>query len=145
MLAGAIQYRTWILKPRTWDPMESGKSQLPCSQRLRLHRLTSSDLSLGPWSPCEPAYECAFTSAGGTKLETKSANGTGWRSAEATSVAPHALMALLLSRTLNPYLIPIISPRSSSTLPILNTCASSARGPPRWRRASKSMRKKWNV
>ena len=34
---------------RTWDPMWSGKSQLPCSQRLRLHRLTSSDLGLSTW------------------------------------------------------------------------------------------------
>ena len=31
---------------RTWDPVLSGKSQLPCSQELRLHGLTSSDLGL---------------------------------------------------------------------------------------------------
>ena len=33
---------------KTWDPMQSGKSQLRCSQQLRLHRLTSSDLGLSP-------------------------------------------------------------------------------------------------
>jgi hypothetical protein len=32
-------------------PVWSGKSQLPCSQRLRLHRLTSSDLGLRTWDP----------------------------------------------------------------------------------------------
>ena len=73
---------------------------------------------LGLGSPCKLAYECAFTSAGGTKMETKSAEGIGWRSAEATSVAAHALMALLLSWTHVSHLISIISPRSSSTLPI---------------------------
>ena len=31
----------------TWDPVWSGKSRLPCSQRLKLRRLTSSDLGLG--------------------------------------------------------------------------------------------------
>ena len=31
----------------TWDPMWSGKSQLPCSQQL-------SNLGLGTWDPCEP-------------------------------------------------------------------------------------------
>ena len=31
----------------TWDPVWSGKSQLPCSKWLRLHGLTSSDLGLG--------------------------------------------------------------------------------------------------
>ena len=35
--------------------MWSGKSQLPCSQRLRLHGLTSSDLGLRTWDLCEPA------------------------------------------------------------------------------------------
>jgi hypothetical protein len=74
--------------------------------------------ALGLGSPCEPAYECAFTSAGGTKMEMKSAKGIGWRSADATSVAAHALMALLLSWTHVSHLMSIISPRSSSTLPI---------------------------
>jgi hypothetical protein len=31
----------------------SGKPQLPCSQRLRLHGLTSCDLRLGTWDLCE--------------------------------------------------------------------------------------------
>jgi hypothetical protein len=37
---------TWDLGLGTYDrdPMWGGKSQLPCSQRLRLHRLTSSGL-----------------------------------------------------------------------------------------------------
>ena len=41
----------------TWD-LGLGtrvKSQLPCSQRLRLHRLTSSDLGLRSWDLCELA------------------------------------------------------------------------------------------
>ena len=33
----------------TWDPVWSGQSQLPCSQQLRLHGLTSSDLGLETW------------------------------------------------------------------------------------------------
>ena len=40
-----------ILELRTWDPMWSGKSQLPCSQQLRLHGLTSNDLGLRTWDP----------------------------------------------------------------------------------------------
>ena len=36
---------------RTWDPVWSGKSQLPSSQLLRLHGLTSSDLELRTWGP----------------------------------------------------------------------------------------------
>ena len=36
--------------------MWSGKFQLPCSIRLRLHGLTSSDLGLMTWSPCELAF-----------------------------------------------------------------------------------------
>ena len=35
----------------TWDPVWSGKSQLPCSQRLRLHGLTSSVLGPRSWDP----------------------------------------------------------------------------------------------
>ena len=37
--------------------MWSGKSQLPSSQRLRLHRLASSDLGLRTWAGtmCDPA------------------------------------------------------------------------------------------
>ena len=35
----------------TWDPMWSGKSQLPCSQRLRLHILISSHMGLTTWCP----------------------------------------------------------------------------------------------
>ena len=46
-----VTLETWNLKPCVW----SGKSQLPCSQRLRLHGLTSSDLGHGTWDPCEPA------------------------------------------------------------------------------------------
>ena len=34
---------------RIWDPVWSGKSQLPCSQRLRLHRWTSSELGHRTW------------------------------------------------------------------------------------------------
>ena len=35
----------------TWDFVWSGKSQLPCSQWLRLDILTSSDLGLRTWKP----------------------------------------------------------------------------------------------
>ena len=43
----------------TWDPLWSGKSQLPCSQRLILHELTSSDLGCRTCgTPCEPAITC---------------------------------------------------------------------------------------
>jgi hypothetical protein len=38
---------------RTWDPMWSGKSQIPCSQQLRLHILTSSDVGLRLGTRCE--------------------------------------------------------------------------------------------
>ena len=36
-------------------PLWSGKSQRPCSQWMRLHGLTSSDLERRTWDPCEPA------------------------------------------------------------------------------------------
>ena len=41
----------------TWDPMRSGKPQLPSSQwlQLQLHGLTSSELGLGLGTSCEPA------------------------------------------------------------------------------------------
>ena len=45
---------TWHWGLKTWDPMWSGKSQCPCSQQLRLHRLTSSGLG-GLGTPCEVA------------------------------------------------------------------------------------------
>ena len=39
----------------TWDfkPVWNAKSHLQCSQRLRLHILTSTDLGLKTWDPCE--------------------------------------------------------------------------------------------
>ena len=46
------------LELRTWDPMWSDKSQLWCSQRLRLHRLTSSDLGFMAWSPVWTGPKC---------------------------------------------------------------------------------------
>jgi hypothetical protein len=42
---------------------ESGKSQLPCSQRLRLHGLTSSDLGCRTRDPCQLAsiyHPCTY-------------------------------------------------------------------------------------
>jgi hypothetical protein len=39
----------------TWDPVWNGKSQLPCSQWLRLLGLTSSDVDLGLGTPFELA------------------------------------------------------------------------------------------
>ena len=39
------------LEIRTWNPVWSGESQLPCSQQLRLHGLTSSELGLRTWDP----------------------------------------------------------------------------------------------
>ena len=44
----------------TWDPTCSGKSQLPCSQRLRLHRLTSSDLDQGSFLHLSQAKRKAY-------------------------------------------------------------------------------------
>ena len=35
----------------TWNPMWSGESQFSCSQHIRLHELTSSDLELKTWEP----------------------------------------------------------------------------------------------
>jgi hypothetical protein len=43
----------------TWDYVWSGRSQLPYSQWLRLHGLTSNDLGLRTWDPCEPALRLA--------------------------------------------------------------------------------------
>ena len=37
----------------TWDPRKVVKSQPSCSQWLRLHGLTSSDLGLGTWDLCD--------------------------------------------------------------------------------------------
>ena len=45
------------MRLRTWDPVWSGKSQPPCTPRLRLHRLTSIDLVLRTWDPCELALK----------------------------------------------------------------------------------------
>ena len=45
----------------THDPVWSGKSQLPCSQWLKLHGLTSSDLWL--MTPCEPASKQTWTTS----------------------------------------------------------------------------------
>ena len=39
----------WGLK--SWDHVWSGKSQLPCSQQMRLHGFTSSEPRLGTWDP----------------------------------------------------------------------------------------------
>jgi hypothetical protein len=44
-------YHTWGWL-RNGDLAWSGKSQLPCSRRLRLHRLTSSELGCRTWDPC---------------------------------------------------------------------------------------------
>ena len=52
---GIVQASMLELGLRTWDYDWSGKSQLPCSQRWRLHRLTSSDLGLG--TPFEPPLD----------------------------------------------------------------------------------------
>jgi hypothetical protein len=41
----------------TWDLVWNAKSQLPCSQRLRLHGLTSSNLGLRTREPCEWAFK----------------------------------------------------------------------------------------
>ena len=41
------------LELRTWDPVLSGKSQLPCSQWWKLQPQLTWDLQLG--TPCEPA------------------------------------------------------------------------------------------
>ena len=46
------------LKNRTWNPVWSGKSQLPCSQQLRLHGLTSSDFG------GQKTYRCEFEPIG---------------------------------------------------------------------------------
>ena len=44
-------YHTWDLGLGTWNPVWSGKSHLSCSQRLRLHRLTSGELEIKTWDP----------------------------------------------------------------------------------------------
>jgi hypothetical protein len=40
---------------KAWVFMWSGKSHLPCSRWFTLHGLTSSDLGLRTWNPCELA------------------------------------------------------------------------------------------
>ena len=39
------------LELRAWDHVQSGKSQFPCSQRLRLRMDTASDLGFMTWGP----------------------------------------------------------------------------------------------
>ena len=45
--------RPQVTQDRTWDPVWSRKSQLPCSQQLRLHGLTSRDLGHSIGTLCE--------------------------------------------------------------------------------------------
>ena len=49
----------------TWDlgPMGSGKSQLPCFRRLRLHKLTLSDVGLGTTSHTRLRARDQYTSS----------------------------------------------------------------------------------
>ena len=42
---------------RTWDHVSSGKSQTPCSQWLKLHGLTSSDLGTHVNLPLEAIFQ----------------------------------------------------------------------------------------
>ena len=79
---------------RTWEPAWSGRSQLSCSQWLRLHGLASSDLGLRTWDrvnwPCGCGMRCGF---GTSFVETYSS--TSWKSSSAwkcwtrTHVNPH--------------------------------------------------------
>ena len=48
----------------TWDHVWSGKSQLPCSQQMRLHGLTLSDLELRTWDPGELALSTWYQFVG---------------------------------------------------------------------------------
>ena len=40
-----------IMRLRAWDLVWSGKSQRPCSQQLRLHEFTSSEIGFRTWDP----------------------------------------------------------------------------------------------
>ena len=79
---------------RTWEPAWSGRSQLSCSQWLRLHGLASSDLGLRTWDRVNWPWGCGMRCGFGTSfVETYSS--TSWKSSSAwkcwtrTHVNPH--------------------------------------------------------